>query len=106
MRTSPRDNGGAPARHGVVQVSSYDRAKSALDTATQVASLASGIYNHGCRRVETSTSGDNEMRGSQIVRAARHYGSRAYDYARVAGGQLNNIVETSAHVYGGLVQRC
>ncbi len=44
------------------------------------------------------------MRVSQIVRAARHYGSRAYDYARVAGGQLNNIVETSAHVYGGLVQ--
>ena len=47
MRSNPRDNGGAPARHGVVQVSSYDRAKSALDTATQVASLASGIYSAG-----------------------------------------------------------
>ncbi len=47
MRISPRDDGGAPARHGVVQASTYDRAKSALDTATQVASLASGLYNAG-----------------------------------------------------------
>ena len=46
-RVDPRDNGGAPARHGVVQVSNYDRAKSAIDTATQVASLASGVYNVG-----------------------------------------------------------
>jgi len=44
------------------------------------------------------------MRVSQLVRGARHYGGQAYEYARVAGGQLNNIVDTSARVYGGLVQ--
>ena len=38
MRANPRDNGGAPARHGVVQ---------AIDTATKAASLVSGIYNAG-----------------------------------------------------------
>ena len=38
MRANPRDDGGAPARHGVVQV---------IDTATKAASLVSGIYNAG-----------------------------------------------------------
>ncbi len=47
MRISPRDNGGASARHGGVQAAPYERVKGALDTATQVASLASGIYNAG-----------------------------------------------------------
>ncbi len=36
-----------PLVTGVVHVSTYDRAKSALDTATQVASLASGLYSAG-----------------------------------------------------------
>jgi len=31
----------------VVQVSNYDRAQSALDTATKAVSLVSGIYNAG-----------------------------------------------------------
>ena len=47
MRANPRDNGGAPARHGVVQVTSFDRAQSALDSATKAVSLVSGIYNAG-----------------------------------------------------------
>jgi len=47
MRANPRDNGGAPPRHGVVQVSNYDRAQSALDAATKAVSLVSGIYNAG-----------------------------------------------------------
>ena len=38
MRANPRDDGGAPARYGVVQ---------AIDTATKAASLVSGIYNAG-----------------------------------------------------------
>ncbi len=44
------------------------------------------------------------MRVSHLVRGARHYGGRAYEYARIAGGQLNNFVDTSARVYGGIVQ--
>jgi len=47
MRSNPRDNGGAPARHGGVQASNYDRAQGALDTATKAVSLVSGIYNAG-----------------------------------------------------------
>ena len=35
MRVNPRDNGGAPARHGVVQV---------IDSATKVAGLVHGLY--------------------------------------------------------------
>ena len=38
MRVNPRDNGGAPARHGVVQV---------IDSATKVAGLVQGIYQAG-----------------------------------------------------------
>ena len=38
MRVNPRDNGGAPARHGVVQV---------IDSATKVAGLVNGIIQAG-----------------------------------------------------------
>jgi len=44
------------------------------------------------------------MRVSQLVRGARHYGGRAYEYARIAGGQMNNIVDATARVYGGVIQ--
>ena len=44
------------------------------------------------------------MRASHIITKARHYGSRAYDMARMAGGHLNHIIDTSARVYGGIVQ--
>jgi hypothetical protein len=38
MRANPRDAGGAPPRHGVVQV---------VDTAAKVAGLVQGIYSAG-----------------------------------------------------------
>ena len=44
------------------------------------------------------------MRVNHVAAAARHYGSRAYDMARIAGGQLNNFIDTSARVYGGVIQ--
>ena len=44
------------------------------------------------------------MRVHSLVAKARHYGSKAYDFARHAGGQLNNFVETSGRIYGGVIQ--
>lgn len=44
------------------------------------------------------------MRVHNLVAKARHYGSKAYDFARHAGSQLNNFIETSGRVYGGVIQ--
>ena len=44
------------------------------------------------------------MRVHNLVAKARHYGSKAYDFARHAGGQLNNFIETSGQIYGGVIQ--
>ena len=44
------------------------------------------------------------MRVHGLAAKARHYGSKAYDLARHAGGQLNNIIETSGKLYGGVIQ--
>ena len=44
------------------------------------------------------------MRVNHLVRQARHGIQRAYEMARVAGGKLNNFIDTSARVYGGVVQ--
>ena len=44
------------------------------------------------------------MRASHVFAKARHYGSHAYDLARIAGGHLNNFVDTSARLYGGVIQ--
>ena len=44
------------------------------------------------------------MRVSHLIARARHGAQRAYEYARVAGGKLNNFIDTSARVYGGVVQ--
>ena len=44
------------------------------------------------------------MRPNHMLGRARHFGNRAYDLARHTGSVLNNIVETGARVYGGIVQ--
>ena len=44
------------------------------------------------------------MRVNHLISRARHGMQRAYDLARVAGGKLNNFIDTSARVYGGIVQ--
>ena len=44
------------------------------------------------------------MRVNHLITRARHGIQHAYDLARVAGGKLNNFIDTSARVYGGLVQ--
>ena len=44
------------------------------------------------------------MRVNHLITRARHGIQHAYDLARVAGGKLNNFIDTSARVYGGVVQ--
>ena len=44
------------------------------------------------------------MRVNHLISRARHGMQKAYDMARVAGGKLNNFIDTSARVYGGVVQ--
>ena len=44
------------------------------------------------------------MRVHSLVAEARHCGSKAYDFARHAGDQLNNFIETSGRVYAGFIQ--
>ena len=44
------------------------------------------------------------MRINHVMAKARHYGSRAYDLGGIAGGHLNNFIDTSARVYGGVIQ--
>jgi hypothetical protein len=44
------------------------------------------------------------MRVHSLAAKARHYGSKAYDFARHAGSQLNNFIETSGKLYGGVIQ--
>jgi hypothetical protein len=44
------------------------------------------------------------MRVNHLIKRARHGIQTAYEMARVAGGKLNNFIDTSARVYGGVVQ--
>ena len=44
------------------------------------------------------------MRASHLIGRARYYGNHAYEMARHVGGTLNNVIETSARAYGGIIK--
>ena len=44
------------------------------------------------------------MRAPPLVERARHFGARAYEYARHGLAGINRVVETGAKMYGGIVQ--
>ena len=44
------------------------------------------------------------MRAHAFVSKARHFGVRAYGYARHGLAGVNKLVETGAHMYGGIIQ--
>ena len=44
------------------------------------------------------------MRTHAFVSKARHFGVRAYGFARHGLAGVNKLVETGAHMYGGIIQ--
>ena len=44
------------------------------------------------------------MRAPPLIRHVRHYGMRAYEHARNFSTGLNHVVDTTAHLYGEIIQ--
>ena len=61
-------------------------------------------WRHSPQLHEAKKQLHKDMRVNHLIARARHGMARAYDLARVAGGKLNNFIDTSARVYGGVIQ--
>ena len=44
------------------------------------------------------------MRAPPLIRHARHYGMRAYEHARNFATGVSRVVDTTAHLYGEIIQ--
>ena len=44
------------------------------------------------------------MRAPPLIRHARHYGMRAYEHARNFSTGVSQLVDTTAHLYGEIIQ--